>query len=106
MSPQNWSRITVFQPNNTMLEPYTLCRIYGVQEQKQCEMLQVKGIYNRDFTIYLRNDFDISDIEGRSQCDLTTVIAKYGSNKAIQIQCIALSPQISFRRLSRPQVKR
>lgn len=58
---------TDFHPNIAMVEPYTLCQLYGVREQKQCEMLKIKGIYNRDFTIYLRNDFDVSDIEDRSR---------------------------------------
>lgn len=59
--------LTEFQPNIVMVEPYALCRLYGVTEQRQCELLQIKGIYNKDSTIYLRNDFDIRDIEDRSR---------------------------------------
>lgn len=59
--------ITEFQPNVAMVEPYALCQLYGVQEQKQCDMLKVKGIYNKDFTIYLRHDFDINNVEDRSR---------------------------------------
>ena len=59
--------LTELQPNIVMVEPYTLCRLYGIQEHRQCELLKLKGIYNKGFTIYLRNDFDLSDIEDRSR---------------------------------------
>ena len=59
--------VTDSQPNVVMVEPYVLCQLYGVHEQKQCEMLKIKGIYNKEFTIYLRNNFDINDVEDRSR---------------------------------------
>lgn len=58
---------TDHHPNIAMVEPYTLCQLYGVFEERQCAQLKIKGIYNKGFTIYLRNDFDIGDLEDRSR---------------------------------------
>ena len=55
------------QPNIVMIEPYQLCQRYGIRNQKKCAMLKVKGIYDKNFTVYLQNDFDQTDIEDRSR---------------------------------------
>ena len=54
-------------PNIVMVEPYQLCQKYGVQNQLNCKMLKVKGIYDKDVTIYLRNTFNPDDIEDRAR---------------------------------------
>ena len=50
-----------------MVEPYQLCQRYGVPNQRNCAALKVKGIYDKAFTIYLRNDFNPLGIEDRSR---------------------------------------
>ncbi|MDH5572451.1 MAG: hypothetical protein OEY89_11850, partial [Gammaproteobacteria bacterium] len=54
-------------PNIVMVEAYQLCQKYGVQNQQNCASLKVKGIYDKDVTIYLRNTFNPDDIEDRSR---------------------------------------
>jgi hypothetical protein len=54
-------------PNIAMVEPYRLCRLYGVENPDSCSRLKLKGIYDKDFTIYLRYDFEPQDVEDRAR---------------------------------------
>jgi|GEM_PF-1199198 len=54
-------------PNVAMVEPYRLCRLYGVDNLEQCGHLKVKGIYDKEQTIYLRYDFDPDNPEDRAR---------------------------------------
>lgn len=54
-------------PNIVMVEPYQLCQRYGVYDQKNCNMLKVKGVYDKAFTIYLSYQFEPGNIEDRSR---------------------------------------
>jgi len=55
------------QPNIAMVEPYQLCQRYGVPDQDHCSAIKVRGIYNKEYTIYLRYDFDPADVEDRAR---------------------------------------
>lgn len=59
--------VLAIQPNIAMVEPYQLCQRYGVQEQQQCKAIQVRGLYDKEYTIYLRYDFDSANIEDRAR---------------------------------------
>ncbi len=54
-------------PNVAMVELYLLCRLYGVNNLEHCRNLQLQGIYNKDYTIYLRYDFDPEEVEDRAR---------------------------------------
>lgn len=56
-----------FHPNVAMVEPYRLCRLYGVPNQELCRDLKLKGIYDKDYTIYLRYDFEPDNVEDRAR---------------------------------------
>ncbi len=58
---------SALQPNVVMVEPYLLCRRYGVPDRRRCEALKLQGFYDKDFTIYLRSDFDPDNVEDRAK---------------------------------------
>lgn len=55
------------QPNVVLVDPYQLCERYGLKNFQQCQALDVRGIYDKQFTIYLRNDFNPDDIEDHAR---------------------------------------
>ncbi len=55
------------QPNIAMVEPYQLCRRYGVTSQQDCTAIKLMGLYDKAYTVYLRYDFDPADMADRGR---------------------------------------
>lgn len=59
--------VSQHHPNVAMVEPYRLCLLYGVENFELCQSLQLYGIYDKEYTIYLRYDFDPENVEDRAR---------------------------------------
>lgn len=59
--------VSQLHPNVVMVEPYRLCRLYGVNNMELCKSLKIQGIYDKEYTIYLRYDFDLHNMEDRAR---------------------------------------
>jgi len=53
--------IRLQQPNIVMTEHFNMCQLYGIKHKKSCEILKLKGFYNKDLTIYLHPNFTINN---------------------------------------------
>lgn len=56
-----------FQPNVVITEPSNVCVAYGLNQQGRCQAARLLGFYDKDVTIYLRNDYQHTDIEHASR---------------------------------------
>ena len=54
-------------PNITFTEPYNLCANYGIHNKGQCDAARLAGFYDKKFTIYLPNGFQVENAKHRSR---------------------------------------
>jgi hypothetical protein len=53
-------------PNVSLTEPYNVCMNYGIKHKGQCDAAHLKGFYNKHYTIYLQNNFNLNNKHDRS----------------------------------------
>ena len=53
-------------PNVSLTEPYNVCQNYGISHKGQCDAARLTGFYNKHYTIYLQNRFNINNKHDRS----------------------------------------
>lgn len=58
---------TIDYPNVVFTNQHNMCALYGIAEKGRCEAAQLKGFYDKELTIYLGLDFDISNPHHQSR---------------------------------------
>ena len=59
-------QVSSIQPNIVITEPSNLCVAYGINDKGQCGASRLLGFYDKNMTIYLRDDYQHGNIEHAS----------------------------------------
>ena len=54
-------------PNISKVEQHNMCALYGINNKQRCEMQRLVGFFNKDLTIYMRQDFRPDTLHRQSQ---------------------------------------
>ncbi len=54
-------------PNIVLTEENNICKNYGIDNKGRCQAASIKGFYNKRYTIYLPNHFDIASVEDQGR---------------------------------------
>lgn len=60
-------KVSSIQPNVVITEPSNLCVAYGINSQGGCQAMRLLGFYDKEVTIYLRNDYQHGNVEHASR---------------------------------------
>ena len=58
--------IDINLPNVSLTERHNVCMNYGIHHKGQCEAAGLTGFYNKHYTIYLQNSFNVNNKHDRS----------------------------------------
>ena len=54
-------------PNIVITNEYNMCAVYGINHKQRCESRKLRGFFNKELSIYLRSDFDVTNPHHQSQ---------------------------------------